>query len=167
MIATLTRRLALAAALVVAAWTGAAAQQPSAKHMQLAKEMLDRTGMARTFDAVPASIVQHFKQQVIGVTRPELKEPFEEVVQGLEAIIAPKRSEMMTLAAAVVAKQFTETDLVEILKFFDSPVGKKYVDGQNKLLDGVVDAMTSWGQLLEPELLDYIRAELKKRGHVL
>jgi hypothetical protein len=160
----------LAALVLAAALVGpAAAQQapaPSPELTALAREVVIGSGMSSSFDAVPISVAVSFKNTTT-LTRPETAKDFDAVIAELQPFFSSKRSEMIDIATKIVLEKFTEPELKEINAFFQSPVGRKYVQTQPVLLDSVVDAMVTWGQEMEAALLAKIREEMKKKGHNL
>src|SRR5687767_3180542 len=59
-----------------------AAAQPSASHLALARELVNVTGMARSFDPMIPALQDQLKQAM--VTRPELTKDLNEVLDGMK-----------------------------------------------------------------------------------
>jgi hypothetical protein len=65
------------------------------------------------------------------------------------------------------AANFTESELKAILAFYQSPVGKKLLDQQAKIVDASMSYAQDWANKLSDEVVPKMREELKKRGHNL
>ena len=63
------------------------------------------------------------------------------------------------------AQQFNEQEMKEILAFYESPVGKKVLQEQPKVVEGSMKFAQDWANKLSEEVTAKMRDELKKRGH--
>ena len=137
--------------------------EPPAATMAAARDLVMASGMARSF----APMVPQLSDQIVPMltrTRPELKQNLTAVLQELQPDFAKKGEEMIDIAARIYARQMSEQELRDAAAFFNSPVGKKYVNVQPGLLDQLVVAMQSWTQTLSNYMMTRIHEEMKKRG---
>jgi hypothetical protein len=67
--------------------------------------------------------------------------------------------------ARFYASHFTEAELKQILAFYQSPVGKKMLVDEPRALDESMAYAGSWGDNLSIDVMNKLRAEMKKRGH--
>jgi hypothetical protein len=74
---------------------------------------------------------------------------------------------MVERAARAMAAPFTEAELREILGFFNSTVGKKYVNAQPQMLQQIFQAMEPWMQQTSEFFLNRFREEMRKKGHTV
>lgn len=142
-----------------------AAAQPSASHLALARELVNVTGMARSFDPMIPALQDQLKQAM--VTRPELTKDLNEVLDGMKGEMEQQRQLMLTTAARIYTSALTEAEMKEILAFFKSPAGARYVTTQPTVLDGLVREMQAWSQNVAEYLMIRVRAEMGKRGHAV
>ncbi|TXM64351.1 DUF2059 domain-containing protein [Methylobacterium sp. WL69] len=146
-----------------AANTQAPAFAPS--HMALAREVMLSSGIARSFDSIIPAFSEQIRQNA--VTRPELGKDLDEVLVGLQPEMEMQKQAMIDTAARIYATRLTEAELADIAAFFRSPAGKRYVETQPQVLDGIVQAMQGWTQEVSEYVMVRVRTEMVKRGHQL
>lgn len=151
------------AAPTPAANTQAPAFAPS--HMALAREVMLSSGIARSFDSIIPAFSEQIRQNA--VTRPELGKDLDEVLVGLQPEMEMQKQAMIDTAARIYATRLTEAELADIAAFFRSPAGKRYVETQPQVLDGIVQAMQGWTQEVSEYVMVRVRTEMVKRGHQL
>ena len=138
--------------------------EPSPSALDAARDVVVASGMARSF----APMVPQLVEQIIPTvtrTRPELAKDLTEVIQNLQPEFIKDGDQMTDIAAHIFARQMTESELKDTAVFFNSPVGKKYVDIQPAMLDQLVVAMQSWTQQLSTTMMLRVRQEMVKKGH--
>jgi hypothetical protein len=141
------------------------APQPTASHLAAAREAVIGSGIVRSYDAIIEPMLDQLKQ--MNVTRPEIKEDLDKVVDALRPEMELQKQQMINTTATVYARYMSEPELKEIAAFFRSPAGKKYVDTQPAVLDDLVKEMATWSQNLSEYVIIRARAEMAKRGHQL
>lgn len=137
--------------------------EPSPAQIAAGRELVIASGMARSF----APMVPQLADQIMPMltkTRPELKPNLTAVMAQLQPEFAQKGDEMITIAARIYARQMSEQELKDAAAFFNSPVGKKYVNSQPGMLDQLVVAMQSWTQQLSTYMMQRVHEEMKKKG---
>lgn len=172
------KALALASALAAASATcfavpalaqqtpgNAATAQIAPAHLALGREAVNLSGIARSFNA----IIPQFAAQLKGsfTTRPELTKDLDETLKTLDEEFQKQEGEMVEAAARIYALNLTQTELADIVAFFKSASGKRYVETQPRVLDGLFNEMQSWTQRLSEFMLARVRTEMKKKGHDL
>jgi hypothetical protein len=154
-----------ALALVLAGFCGAAfAQQPTPAQIQTAREIVLASGASRSFEPIVPGILQQaialFVQQ-----NPDLQAQLMEAAQTIRPDFEKRRDELIDIVARVYAGRFSEAELKEILVFYRSPVGAKYVAAQPGVLEESFRLAQQWGGKLSEEIVTRMRAEMKRRGH--
>jgi hypothetical protein len=144
----------------------ALAQQPSASHLQVARDVVEASGATRAFDAVIPAVMQQtyslFQQQ-----NPDLQKPLAEAIVTLRPEFDARRVEIRDLVAQVYAKKFSEAELKDLLAFYRSSSGKKFVAEIPGVLEESFGKTQEWGGKLSEEIIIRLRAEMKKRGHTI
>lgn len=155
-------------ALLLAGFVGVAAaqQQPSAAHIQIARDAVEASGAARAFDPVIPSILQQAINTFVP-QNPDLQKPIVESVQTIAPSFEKRRSEIIDIVARVYAAKFTESELKELLTFYRSTVGKKFVAEQPAVLEDSFRRTQEWSAKISQEVVTALRAEMKKRGHTI
>lgn len=145
--------------------TGTVAE-PTAAHVEAARELILATGISRSFQI----IIPEFMDQ-IGVTltqtRPELTGDLTVVLGDLKPEFDKQADEMIDLSARIYAHLLSEQDIRAILAFFKSEAGNKYVNAQPFFLNQLVAGMQAWQQKISVNMMTRVREEMKKKGHDL
>lgn len=140
--------------------------EPSAAHVQAARELILATGISRSFQI----IIPEFMDQ-IGVTltqtRPELTNDLLGVMNQLKPEFDKQADEMIDLSARIYARLLTEDEIKAILAFFKSDAGRKYVGAQPLFLNQLVAGMQAWQQKISVNMMTRVREEMRKKGHDL
>jgi hypothetical protein len=171
MIRSLSRIAVTTVALVMLAGPGLAQQAsspapaPSASQLAVAREVALGSGMTRSFDSITDQMLEQMSQ--MNVTRPEIKQDLDQVIQALRPEMDQQKQVMVNAAARIFATRMSEAELKDVANFFKSPSGLKYVQAQPVILDDIVKEMATWTQNVSEYILIRARAEMKKRGHEL
>jgi hypothetical protein len=181
MIAGLSLRYAVAAAIALAA-VGLArpatpqgmaqppqvalAQPPQVAPAQLAlaKQIVEIKGVKAIFAPLVRGVVQKTKDTVMQTNFMWGKD-LNEIAAQIEKEYQPRGEEIVDATARFYASHFTEAELKQILAFYQSPVGKKMLVDEPKALDESMAYAGNWGDNLSIEVMNKLRAEMKKRGH--
>ena len=159
------RSAVLALALAVSAGS-AHAQQPSAASVSMAKELIALKGATNMYDPIVRGVVEHAKIVLLR-TNPMLSKELGEVTAKLQAEYASKVGELREIVARVYASRFTEQELKDALAFYKTPLGKKLIVEEPAILDQTMKDAQTWGDRLSEEVINKMRAEMRKRGHEL
>ena len=137
----------------------------SPSHLALAREVMLSSGIARSFDSIIPTMADQIRKNA--VTRPDLAKDLDEVLKSLDPEMELQKQRLINIAARIYAKRLTEAELKDIVTFFRSPAGKRYVETQPQILDDMVGAMQDWTQEVSEYVMVRTRAEMGKRGHQL
>lgn len=171
MIARLSTRHLMAAlvalvaiAFVPSAQAQAPAPQPSASAILLAKQIVEIKGVKNIFDPLVRGVVQKTKDMFMQTNFMWAKD-LNEVALIEEKKYAPRVNELVDATARIYAAQFTEPELKQLLAFYETPIGKKALAVEPKVLDQAMAYAGTWGDNLSQEVIASMREEMKKRGH--
>jgi uncharacterized protein len=149
----------------LAASIGAAvAQQPSATAIATAKELITVKGAVALYEPLVRGVIEAAKG-VFLQTNPTLGKDLNEVAAKLRTDYAPRGAEVMNDVAKLYASRFTEQELKDALAFYKSPLGRKMVKEEPEILDQSMRNAQNWADRLSEEVINKMRAEMKKRGH--
>jgi hypothetical protein len=165
-VAAALRAGALLLALAAFASPAAAQTTPAPATVQLAREVVIAIGATRAFDGVVPSILQ----QSLGVfvqQNPDLQKELTETVKGLAPDFEKRVGEIIDIIARVYATRFSEAELKDILAFYRSTTGKKMVSQLPAVLEESYVKTQQWGGKLSEEVVQRLRAEMKKKGHTI
>jgi hypothetical protein len=158
---------ALAAMAGPAAAQGAApnvAHQPSQAAIQMAKQILETKHADAIFDPLVRGVVvktRDFFMQTNFMWSKDLNE----VTDVLIKQYSTRTAELMNDAARIYASHFTEPELKQLLTFYQSPLGQKVIAEEPKAADESMSSAATWADKLSEEVINKMRAEMKKRGH--
>jgi len=163
------------AALVAAVFAGlilpAQAQKPPAKKTSLAAfalamEVITLKGADKMFVPLVPGIVSNVKNTLLQ-NNLNLSAQLNEVAIKIAREYNPRIGELNRYAAQLFATYFTEKELLQIIAFYKSPVGKKVIAAEPVVLDKSMANANEWAKKMEQEILQRFRAEMKKKGHNL
>jgi hypothetical protein len=167
-VTTLARRGAMLA--LALAWLAcgapAVAQQPSAGAMATARELLQAKGATAMFEPIIPGIIENIKNTILP-TNPGLFKDVNEVATKLRGELMPRRTEVVDRIARFYALKFTEAEMKEIIAFYKSPVGRKFVTEEPPVIDQGLQSAEEWSRQMADEIMNKFRAEMKKKGHDL
>ncbi len=169
MIAPRLARGARAAAVVftIAMFTGlASAEEPTPSAQALAKELIVLKGSTQLWDAVVPGVIEQVKA-VFMQTNPALGRELNDVAAQLRTEFAPRASQLVDQVAQLYARTFTEQELKDALAFYKSPLGRKIVSEEPKVLDDGFRRIQQWANKFSEEVMGRMRAEMKKKGYDL
>jgi len=171
MIARLSTRylmVALIALFMIGVVRPAAAQTapspPSPASLLLAKQIVEVKGVRNIFIPLVRGVVEKTKNMFMQTNFMWAKD-LDQVAAIEEKKYAPRVDELVDATARIYATHFTEQELKQLLAFYQSPVGKKALVEEPKVLDEAMSYAGTWGDNLSQEVIASMRQEMKKRGH--
>jgi hypothetical protein len=146
----------------------AAAQAPqlpqaSPNAILLAKQIIEIKGVNAIFAPLVHGVIIKVRDQFIQTNFMWAKD-LSEIANNLEKQYGPRGSEVIDATARIYASHFTEAELKDLLAFYQSPLGRKTVAEEPKITDESMAYAGSWGDDLSVEIINKMRAEMKKRG---
>jgi len=160
------RLAAVVAALAVSVPAAYAQQPPSAASVAVAKQLIDTTGATTVFNPLIAGVVEQAKILFLQ-QNPSLAPDLNEVAAKLRTELQPRFREINDAVAKIYATNFTEQELKEVLAFYQTPAGKKFLVAQPKVIDSSMGFAQDWANKLSDEVVSKMRDEMKKKGHAL
>jgi uncharacterized protein len=141
-----------------------AAHPPSQASILLAKQILQIKHADAIFLPLVRGVViktRDFFLQTNFMWGKDLNEVADDLIKQYSA----RTSELLNDAARIYASHFTEPELKELLTFYQSPLGQKVIIEEPKAAEESMTMAGSWADKLSEEIIDKMRAEMKKRGH--
>lgn len=156
-------------AIVVAALLlpGAAmAQQPTPAALKTAGEIVKVTGALELFSPIVPGVVEQSRQFFVQ-QNPMITADVNEVAAQIRKDYESRISEVNTKVTEIYASNLSEQELKDILAFYTSPAGKKFLVAQPKIVDESLKFGQEWANSLSDEVIGKMREGLKKKGHKL
>ena len=72
--------------------------------------------------------------------------------------------ELMREILVIYAKYFSEDDILQMIAFYESPLGQKTIEVMPRLMQDAMLVSMRWSQSKMPELLERVKAHLKSEG---
>jgi len=158
---------AAAVAFTIAMFTGtASAQEPAPSAVALARELIVLKGSTQIWDAVVPGVIEQAKGVYLQ-TNPALGKELNDVAAQLRTEYGPRASQLVDQVARLYAQAFTEQELKDTLAFYKSPLGRKIVSEEPKVLDDGFRRIQQWANKFSEEVMGRMRAEMKKKGYDL
>jgi len=158
------RAALLGLALVAAA--AAQAQQPSPAALASARELMELKGVKSLVEPVVSGVIQQTTGTILQ-TNPGLTKDLQEVSTQLRNEYQPRVGEMTNEIVQLYAQRFSEQELKDAIAFYKSPAGKKMLAEEPRILDATYARLQQWAMQFQGEVMNRVRAEMKKRGHNL
>ena len=159
-------RAVMIALILAAVAVPASAQRPSDLSLKLAKEIATLKGATHLFDPIVPGVIEQAKN-VLAQTNPLLLKDLNEVAAKLREFYAKRTSELNDKIVGLYATQFTESELKTLVVFYKTPLGKKVINEEPRILDQTMREAQDWANKLSQEVLIRFREEMKKKGHDL
>ena len=141
----------------------AAAPAPSPAAIAAADTILGDIGIKQTISLVVPGMLTELESNVTR-TRPEIKESLRQTLRSIQPEFDKTAVQTFNSAAAILASQMSEKEIVELAAFFESPLGKKYVAMEPVFLQSLSDVVAPWREQLSTDIMVRAREEMKKKG---
>lgn len=141
--------------LVIAfVFLAAAASAQNKTYPATLKKYMEATGSLETFKTVINSMMTQFKSMYPSV-------PDEVWAEFTKEFSGTSLDDLVALMAPVYEKHLTETDLNEVIKFYNTPVGKKVADKTPVITQESMAVGQTWGMQVAAK----IQAKMKEKGY--
>jgi hypothetical protein len=90
-----------------------------------------------------------------------------EVAAQLKKEYDAKRAELLNEVARTYAQRFSEQELKDLVVFYKTPLGQKVIVEEPRALDAAMSRAQDWANNFSEEVINKMRAEMKKRGNNL
>ncbi len=152
-------------ALALAALPAAAQQPkpPSPAAIAAAKEILAMKHADTIYANAVPNLVHRTKDQLLQ-TNLNYQKDLNEVEVIVAQKLAGRQKEIGDGMAAAYAQAFTEQELKDLVTFFKSPLGQKFVSAEPGAIQQSMAFMNQWAQSFAEQINGEFRAEMRKRG---
>lgn len=143
--------------------TTASAQDLTEEHLRLGARFAEITGANQLYvNALNAQRRDIIRALV--TTNPDIGEMITGVADQAYLEMAESAGPLFGAIASVYASAYTLEDLTEIVAFFDSEVGGRYVANQRATDQAVLQSTVNWGDQVSVEFLARVRELLSEQG---
>ena len=145
----------------------AAAQTASPDGLAAGRELVVAMRGAEQFKTIVPLMLQQLKPAIVQ-GRPEVARDFDAMVPVLQELLTTQSAGMAKLLediAAIYARHFTVDEMRQLIAFYRTPLGQKFLDKMPTITQESMNAGQAFGQVLAGELQKRVIDELRKRGH--
>jgi uncharacterized protein len=128
-----------------------------------ANELLAIKKAAPIYQNVIPEIIQRTKDSIVQ-NNLNYQKDLEEIAVKLAGELGARREEMGNALAQFYATNFTEQELRDLVAFYKSPLGQKYLVQEPKSMDQSINYMRQWANVFSNEVAAKFRAEMHARG---
>jgi len=144
----------------------AKAQQPSAATVALAREVLVTKGASGMTDPLVRGVIETVKNSFVP-TNPNLTRELNDVATVLHKELDGKSSEALEQIARAYATRFTEQELKDLLVFYKTPLGQKFLKEEPNAIEDGMNRARQWAEAFGDTVMARMRSEMQKKGHQL
>ena len=156
-------RWALAATLMFACGASLADDLTDEKRADIHR-LMEMTGAANLGRQIAAAAAAQ-TGEAIKRQKPETPQRAIDVLPSeVGAVFDAHMGEFTAMLVPIYAKYFTGPEIKEMIVFYSTPLGQKTVSVLPQLSMEAMTAGQKWGQALGPEVVERIKARLKKEG---
>lgn len=140
-----------------------AAQEVGAEHLRLGARFAELTGANQLYvsalNAQRRDIIR-----AIASTNPDIAPTVTEVADLAYLDMAETTGPLFEEIASIYATAYSQEDLTEMVGFFESDVGQRYLGTRRDIEQGILEATIGWGDQISVDFLARVRALLSERG---
>jgi uncharacterized protein len=142
------------------------AQQPSAAAVALARQVITVKGASVMTDPLARGVIESVKNSFVP-TNPNLTRELNDVALALHKELDGKSSEVLEEMAQAYAARFTEQELKDLLVFYKTPLGQKFIKEEPAALEDGLKRAQRWADAFADTVMARMRGEMQKKGHQL
>jgi hypothetical protein len=155
------------AGLVLLGLTGnVSAQNPSPQAVAAARQLIELKGVDSLYGPVLTGIIIKSRDALLQ-TNPMLSADLNAVAQQLRKNLEPRLDALKQQIATMYATRLSEKELKDAIAFYKSPLGTKLMKVEPEVIDQSMAYANNWADQLAEEVLNMMRAEMRKKGHEL
>jgi hypothetical protein len=142
------------------------AQQPSAAAVALARDVIVTKGANGLVDPMVRGVIESVKNSFVP-TNPNLMRELNDVAAALHKELDGKSNEALDQLARAYASHFTEQELKDLVVFYKTPLGQKFVKEEPAAIEDGLKRAQQWADTFADTVMARMRTEMQKKGHPL
>jgi hypothetical protein len=160
------KRLMIAGSVLLFSIGVARAQTPSPEAMAAARELVTTLKLSDQYKALLPVILLGLKP-ALTQDRPEIERDYDAMMSTISDAYTPYYNAMVDGIATVYANTFSVDELRQIEAFYRQPVGQKYLDKSQAILQQSVQIGQDTGRKATEALRARLTELLRQKGHKL
>ncbi|MGO4714411.1 DUF2059 domain-containing protein [Bradyrhizobium sp. 2TAF24] len=138
-------------------------QPPSASAIAAATELLALKKASTVYQNIVPTVIQRTKEAILQ-NNLNYQKDLDEVAVKLAGDLANRKEDIGKAMAEIYAINFTEQELRDLIAFYKSPLGQKFLDQEPKSITGSLAYMNDWASAFSNEVAAKFRSEMRARG---
>ena len=134
-----------------------------AARLSAAKELMKVTGAVRQFDTVMPVLFQQMRERLIQ-EHPGQEKELTEILSAIAMKFDTRKHELIDEVAALHARRLSLQEVKDLIAFYRSAIGRKYIRLQPEILEQSIIAGQRWGEKIGREIEEEVRTLAKQRG---
>jgi hypothetical protein len=159
-------RIAIVAVACACGPFAARAQEPASATIAAAREMIITKGVGLMVDPLVRGVIESVKNSFLP-TNPNLSRELNDVAAALQKEFEGKRNEVIDEMARAYARHFTESELKDLLLFYKTPLGQKFIKEEPAAIEEGFGRAKQWTDAFADTVMARMRGEMQKKGHAL
>jgi uncharacterized protein len=145
----------------------AQAQQPSPAAIAVAREVIITKGATALTQPLVLGVIESAKN-VFVPTNPNLTRELNDVATALhKELDAKSNNEVVEQMARAYAARFTDQELKDLLVFYKTPLGQKFIKEEPAAIEDGLKNAQRWAEAFSETVMARIRTDMQKKGHPL
>jgi hypothetical protein len=136
---------------------------PPASAVAAAAELLTIKKASTVYQNIVPTVVQRTKDAILQ-NNLNYQKDLDEVSVKLAGELANRKDEIAKAMALIYATNFTEQELKDLIAFYKTPLGQKFLEQEPKSITGSLAFMNDWAKIFSNEVAAMFRAEMRARG---
>lgn len=155
-------RSSIAICLLSLSFSGFAMTTEKEKDLQKLMELLDVSSMPEQMaDIMITNIIAQEKKRM-----PNMPKNVESAISNVIRNVTLKHGpELFKMVSPLYDKYYTHSEIKELIKFFSSPIGRKYNAVLQPMMNDIIPVAQQWGKKIGPIAAQEVVKELKKMGY--
>jgi len=146
-------------------WPGKAfSQSTNQEAMAAAKELIAEAKVADLIKMMGPMMLQQLKP-LITHGNPLVEKDFDALIPLVTGAMNDRLDAFLEATAQLYAKRFTASEMKEVLAFYRTPTGRKFLQQMPELAQDTMKLGQQFGQTVGQDIQRVMTDELRKRGH--
>jgi hypothetical protein len=132
----------------------------------MAREVIVARGAGGMTEPLVRGVIETVKNSFVP-TNPNLTRELNDVATVLHKELDGKSTEVLEQMARAYATRFTEQELKDLLVFYKTPLGQKFIKEEPNAIDDGLKRAQQWADTFADTVMTRMRSEMQKKGHQL
>ncbi|MEW6643663.1 MAG: DUF2059 domain-containing protein [Pseudomonadota bacterium] len=141
----------------------AANNPPPASAVAAASELLALKKASSVYQNIVPTVIQRTKDAILQ-NNLNYQKDLDDVAVKLAGELASRKEDIGKAMAEIYATNFTEQELRDLIAFYKSPLGQKFLEQEPKSITGSLAYMNDWAAAFSNEVAAKFRSEMRARG---